>query len=131
MILARNWNPENWGCVPDPPCDPAWTHCYVRRGESLRDAIRRQCRREDVSVGLRVGPDGRAYAVLRLLPDRDLDDYTHDYRVRAEREAVWLRLPAAVDRAVRERGPSGNHEGLGFTLRIGHKFLFSHWGLWK
>lgn len=133
-VLARNYDPADWGMIPHVPRDPAYVGVYVRAGESLRGAIRRELRRDiaDVSVGLRVGPDGRTYAVLRVMPDRDRDCYESDYRVRAEREAVWIRMPPAVDRAVRERGATGNHEGLGFTLcAVPHKFLYEHWGLWR
>ena len=119
-VLGRNY--DDVPVVPNVPRDPAWTGFYVRRGESLCGAIQRQLR-EGVTVGLRRGDDGRTYAELRLCDE-------HNFRG-LEIASMRIRLPAAVDRAVREREPTGSFDGLRFVVAIPHQYLFPWHGCWK
>lgn len=115
--------PSNYtGCdphvEPQVPRDPMYVDCYVRRGESLRAAIQRRLRK-GVTVRLRCGDDGRAYALIRF------------EGFEGGPIASRIRLPGAVDRAVQARGPSRAYpKGLRFTLAIPHPYLFDVRGGW-
>lgn len=129
--MPSNYHPDDWAIVPRVPRDPMWINCYVGRGDTLRSAIQRKLR-NGVIAGLRRGDDGRSYVELRYRAGPEADYFGYrEPRDRAERRAVRIRLPAAVDRAVRGHGPSGSFAGLRFTLAIPHVYLFDHWDCWK
>lgn len=118
VAMPSNYTGRDPRIVPQVPRDPMYVDCYVRRGESLRTAIQRRLR-PGVTVRLRCGDDGRAYAAIRFAS------------FEGGPLASRIRLPGAVDRAVQARGPSGAYpKGLRFTLAIPQAYLFAVEGGW-